>query len=143
MRRGKPSAQGDSQERARGLLTTLDKWVAALLTVVNLDVLMGFYAPTVNGFYQRREATQAAVRAEKTACSRRLSRLTCGQRAVVEVAEDGQAARCAFVSPGTSRRQPRSGESYRTALAKDRLRLEDRRRARRASHTRHEVKGTS
>jgi serine/threonine protein kinase/ketosteroid isomerase-like protein len=82
---------------ARGeLRATLDQWIAATNSR-DINQLMNFYAPTVDVFYQRRGATQAAVRAEKnrllTAASRIDVRVSDPS---TEVAADGQTATMRF-----------------------------------------------
>ncbi|HEY0376894.1 MAG TPA: protein kinase [Pyrinomonadaceae bacterium] len=78
------------------LRTMLDQWVAATNSR-DINLLMNFYAPTVDIFYQRRGATLGAVRAEKnrllTAASRIDVRVS---DPVTEVAADGQTATMRF-----------------------------------------------
>jgi serine/threonine protein kinase/ketosteroid isomerase-like protein len=89
-------AQETPRDAQGELRATLDQWVTA---TNNRDInqLMNFYAPTVDVFYQRRGATQAAVRAEKnrllTAASRIDVRVSDPS---TEVAADGQTATMRF-----------------------------------------------
>lgn len=60
-----PPSTGDARADLRASLT---EWVAATNNR-NLDKQMAFYAPTLNVFYRKRNATQASVRAEKARLS--------------------------------------------------------------------------
>jgi serine/threonine protein kinase/ketosteroid isomerase-like protein len=89
-------AQEPPRDAQGELRAALDQWVAAT-NGRDMNQLMNFYGPTVDIFYQRRGATQAAVRAEKdrllTAASRIDVRVS---DPVTEVAADGQTATMRF-----------------------------------------------
>jgi serine/threonine protein kinase len=55
-------APRDAREELSG---ALDSWIAAT-NARDLNRQMSFYAPTLNAFYQKRDISQAAVRAEKS-----------------------------------------------------------------------------
>ena len=73
---------------------------------------MAFYAPTVSVFYQKREVSQDAVRAEKSRLLAAASKIDVRVSApVIEVAEDGLTATMRFrKSWDFSGVSPRSGE---------------------------------
>jgi ketosteroid isomerase-like protein len=88
---------GETPRDAQGeLRAALDQWVAATNNR-DINLLMNFYAPTVDIFYQRHGATQAMVRAEKTRLLAAASRIDVRvSDLVTEVAADGQTATMRF-----------------------------------------------
>ncbi len=97
---------------ARGeLKTTLSQWITAT-NARDINKQMTFYAPTLLAFYQKRNTTQAAVRAEKTRLS--LQANTIDVRAgepEIQLGSEGQTATMRFhKSWNFSGDRPESGE---------------------------------
>ena len=103
--------QQTPQDAQRELRTSLDEWVAATNSR-DVNLLMGFYAQTVNVFYQKREATQAEVREEKNRLLATASKIDVRVSApVIELDADGQTATMRFrKSWDFAGVGPRSGE---------------------------------
>jgi len=103
--------QETPQDARAELRSALDQWVAAT-NGRDIDRLMNFYAPTVSVFYQKREATQAAVRAEKNRLLAAASSIDVRvNEPETEVAADGQTATMRFHKTWDfSGVSPRSGE---------------------------------
>jgi len=74
------------------LSSALDAWVAAT-NARDLNRQMSFYAPTLNAFYQRRDISQAAVRAEKSRLFSQISSIDVKASAPeIRVGDDGRTA---------------------------------------------------
>lgn len=105
-------ATKDSPQDARvELKTALGDWISA---TNNRDInkQMAFYAPTLIAFYQRRNVTQAAVRAEKSRLSSRSTTIDVrASEPEIQLGADGQTATMRFhKSWNFSGDRPESGE---------------------------------
>jgi serine/threonine protein kinase len=83
----------DAREELSG---ALDAWIAAT-NARDLNRQMSFYAPTLNAFYQKRDISQAAVRAEKSRLFSQISSIDVKASALeIRVSDDGRAATMRF-----------------------------------------------
>jgi serine/threonine protein kinase/ketosteroid isomerase-like protein len=104
-----PAGQaGDARSELR---TALNEWVTAT-NRRDINKQMSFYAPTLSAFYQRRNATQATVRAEKARLSLQASSIEVrAGEPEIQLGTDGQTATMRFhKSWNFSGERPESGE---------------------------------
>jgi serine/threonine protein kinase len=86
-------APKDAREELSG---ALDEWIAAT-NARDLNRQMSFYAPTLNAFYQKRDISQAAVRAEKSRLFSQISSIDVKASAPeIRVSDDGRTATMRF-----------------------------------------------
>jgi serine/threonine protein kinase/ketosteroid isomerase-like protein len=105
-------AQKDSPHDARAdLKTALNEWISATNSR-DINKQMAFYAPTLIAFYQRRNATQAVVRAEKSRLSSQATTIDVrASEPEIQLGADGQTATMRFhKSWNFSGDRPESGE---------------------------------
>jgi serine/threonine protein kinase len=82
-------APRDAREELSG---ALDSWIAAT-NARDLNRQMSFYAPTLNAFYQKRDISQAAVRAEKSRLFSQISSIDVkASSPEIRVSDDGRNA---------------------------------------------------
>lgn len=99
---------GDARDE---LKTALGEWITATNTR-DINKQMTFYAPTLIAFYQKRNTTQAAVRAEKTRLSSQANNIDVrASEPEIQLGADGQTATMRFhKSWNFSGDRPESGE---------------------------------
>jgi serine/threonine protein kinase len=99
---------GDARAELR---TALGEWITATNSR-DINKQMAFYAPTLTAFYQRRNATQAAVRAEKARLSSQANSIDVrASEPEIQLGADGQTATMRFhKSWNFSGNRPESGE---------------------------------
>jgi serine/threonine protein kinase len=78
------------------LSVALDAWIAAT-NARDLNRQMSFYAPTLNAFYQKRDISQAAVRAEKSRIFSQISSIDVkASSPEIRISDDGRTATMRF-----------------------------------------------
>jgi serine/threonine protein kinase len=86
-------APKDAREELSG---ELDAWIAAT-NARDLNRQMSFYAPTLNAFYQKRDISQAAVRAEKSRLFSQISSIDVkASSPEIRISDDGRTATMRF-----------------------------------------------